>query len=476
MRIRPATAVWIYAAVVAVLLGYFMLDIPVQLNDSLQNILGVRRRTMWDLVLNQFWSAGYLRPLLFAPIKLVFEASGGHYTAWFRGFHVAQMAFTIGLFVALLRVRTWTDAAAAPLALAACVGLHTFAGTIREAFPINGYLTVIDCCLAAALVAAARPRWWSVPCAVGLLILAALTVESGLLVWVVLIAGFIAGWRGVPRWGVVLATLCVVAYFVTRFAALNTSMPGLSERSTGFGLQILEPAQIIERFGDNPWPLYAYNVGASVGSVLFAEPRAGVFWVVRDVLSRDVEPWTIVNLVACASLTAFIIWFVASGTERWRRWELGHNDQLVAVFVAVLGANAVMNYVYTKDVIMSPAGVFFALAGYAAIRECVGRLEHVSFGALGARRAASVCLLICATAWGIKAAGVHFSLRHIARDVRMEWAFVDEWQVKQEITITDPRDRAIVEVLRADALWRRPALPRIDIPWPWPGEWFDTSQ
>ena len=473
MRLGPAIATWMYATVVVLLLGYFMLDIPVQLTDSLLNIFSVRQRTLWDLVVNNLWSANYMRPLVFAPIDLVYEISGGHYTAWFRGLHVTQLAIAIGLFVALLRVRTWTDAAVAPLALASCVGLHTFAGTIREAFPVNGYLTAVDCCLAVAVVAAARPRWWSAACAIGLLLLASLTVESGLLVWVVLVAGFAVGWRGVPRWGIVLATVYVAAYFVARFAWLDIGTPGFEERSTGFGLQILEPAQVIARFGGNPWTLHAYNVAASVGSVLFAEPRAGVFWIVRALRFGPLEPWAIVNVVACSSLTGFIAWFVATGKDRWQRWDLGHDDRLVFVFAAVLIANSSMAYVYTEDVIMSPAGVFFALAGYAAIREWVRRCP---LRAPRAALVASLSVAVCAAAWGIKSAGVHYSLRDSASEVRWKWSYVDEWLVAQDVTIDDPGERAIKNALEADALWRRPGRPQIVIDWPWPGEWFDTSQ
>ena len=38
------------------------------------------------------------------------------------------------------------------------------------------------------------------------------------------------------------------------------------------------------------------------------------------------------------------------------------DDQLVAVFVAVTLANAAISYTYTKDVILSPAGIFYAAA------------------------------------------------------------------------------------------------------------------
>ncbi|MEQ1912515.1 MAG: hypothetical protein ABMA15_27095 [Vicinamibacterales bacterium] len=472
-QVSPRMAVCVYAAVVVALLAYFMLDIPVQLADSFQNILAVRRRSLTEIIINNLWSTGYLRPLLFAPIKIVYELSGEHYSAWFRGVHVAQLAVTVGLFVALLRVRSWTDAAAAPLALAVCVSLHTFAGTIREAFPINTFLTIVDACLLAALIASSRPRWWSTPVALIVLVFAALTVESGLLVWVVLVAAFAAGWRGVSRAGVAMATASVAAYFVARFSVFHVSVPSMFERSTGFGLQVLEPAEIAARFGANPWPLHAYNVATSIASVLFAEPRGGVFWIVREVLALDLVPWTIVNLVACTGLTALIIRDVVTRRDRWRRWDLEDGDRLIVVFASVLVANAAMNYVYTKSVVMSPAGVFFGLAGYAAIRRWVAGMP-----ALPPRSAlvASLCLAVLATAWGIKAMGIHYNLWYSARQIRDQWAYVDDWLVRQHVELTGMPEREVKDALQADALWRRPARPRVELDGRWPAEWFDAAQ
>ena len=47
-------------------------------------------------------------------------------------------------------------AAAVPLGLAALLGIHTFAGTVREAFPINTFMTILICCFAAADLAWTR--------------------------------------------------------------------------------------------------------------------------------------------------------------------------------------------------------------------------------------------------------------------------------------------------------------------------------
>jgi hypothetical protein len=471
MKLSPGRAVWLYAAVVVFLIACFLVDIPVQLSDSLQNIFAVDRRTLRELVVNNLWANGYLRPLLFVPIRLAYLASDGDYTQWFRGVHAVQLALTIAAMVAALRVRTWPQAASAPLALAVLLSIHTFADTIRESFPVNAYLTIVLCCLLTVLLARLPHRWWSDVAAFLLLAVAAFSVESGLLVGVIVVAGYAAGWRGVSRWGVAANVAGVAGYLVVRYLVFDVGTPGLEERATGFGLAVLELEEVQARFGANPFPLFAYNVLASIGSVLFAEPRAGVFAVARDLTRGRVEPWVAVNLVACTSATVLLVAHVVIGWTQWRRWQLSDADRMVAVFIAVLGGNAAMNLVYTKDVIMSPAGALFGLAAAGALAV---RLE--GSGPVRRPRATAALIGVIALAWGIKTLGVHYSLRDSAHATRKAWAYADSWLEAQEVSLASPRERAIKDALMADALWRRPASPRIQIHWRWPGNWFDTTQ
>jgi hypothetical protein len=83
---------------------------------------------------------------------------------------------------------------------------------------------------------------------------------------------------------------------------------------------------------------------------------------------------------------------------------------------------------------------------------------------------------VLALTWGIKMLGVHYSLRDSAHATRKAWAYADSWLENQEVSLASPRERAIKDALMADALWRRPASPRIQIHWRWPGNWFDTTQ
>ena len=85
-------AAWLsygYALVVGLAMGHFLLGLPIQLTDSFGNML--KLSGSWgDLLYGEFTQNAYLRPLLWANLKLVYDLSGGDYFAWFRGVHVVR--------------------------------------------------------------------------------------------------------------------------------------------------------------------------------------------------------------------------------------------------------------------------------------------------------------------------------------------------------------------------------------------------
>jgi hypothetical protein len=113
--------------------------------------------------------------------------------------------------------------------------------------------------------------------------LAALTLESGLLVWVVIAAAWLTGMPGASRRAVTGATVLLAAYAVVRFGMFNTGLPTIEERSTGFLLGMLSPEQVRARFGENLIVLHLYNFVSSALSVLLSEPRSGVWAFVRAI-------------------------------------------------------------------------------------------------------------------------------------------------------------------------------------------------
>ena len=434
-----------------------------QVSDSLNNLVEASQGSLYDLVYNQFFQRGYLRPFLWGLIRVVADLSQGHYFEWFRGWHVAQVVVLSGLFVALLRVRRAVDAAVVPLGLAALVGLHTFSGTIREAFPINTFMTILLCCFAAAWLALGTPRWWRDVAAALLLVFAALTVETGLLVGVIFVVAWLAGARGLSRTGVAVQVALVAGYFVLRFVVLGVGAPGLEERASGFGFGVLDRDQVAARFGANPLPFYAYNVAVSLLSLVASEPSGGVFSVTQRVLAGEATAINVVNVGASVLGTALIAAYLWTRRREWLARRFTPDDQLVAIFVAVAAANIVMCYAYTKDVILSPAGIFYALALAVAARHFIERASMTA----GRTAVASVVLVLLSAGWGYRAIAAAIDLRHAGNVVRVEWAYVDRWLEREHLTPTTDEGRAIVRQLQEDAIWNHPARPTLA------GDWLD---
>lgn len=456
-----------YGLVVSAVLSFFLLGLVIQVSDSFGNLLAIQKPTLGELVRDQLSQHAYLRPLLWAQIKIVYEWSGGDYYAWFRGLHVAQVCVLIALCVRLMRPTTALDLALVPLSLAVLVGAHTFGPLLREAHPINSYLTIVIACVVAANLAfQARSRWYTDTLAIVLFVGATLTVESGILVWVVCAAAYALGARGLSRPAVAVMTMCLVAYVAIRMFVLDVGTPALAERASGFGFRALEPAELIARFEGRAWTFYLYNVFSSLATVLFSEPKGGVWRFVFEVSARNVHPWTMVSVLSSTAATGLVAWFVWTRRARVRVWTFEGNDRIVGVFVAVLAANALVSFPYTKNVIMSPAGVFFSLAVFAAARQWFER-------AAASRVVATVVIFAVLTCgWAYRVAGNHYNLRRTAAEQRAVWVTVDTWLDRQRIALVSPEAQALRDALRADALRNHPTPYQPASAWM---RWFDID-
>lgn len=449
-----------YALIAGLALGHFLLGLPVQLTDSFGNML--KLSASWsELMYGEFTQHAYLRPLLWAHLKLAYDLSGGDYFMWFRGVHAVQVLILVLLYVALVRPRTLLDAALLPFGLAVLIGMHTFAGTVREAFPINTFMTVLILCFGAALVALAPYRWWNDVLAVLLFAVAALTVETGLIVWVIFVGAALVGARGVSRAGLLGLVALLAAYFYVRFAVFSVGSPGLVERSSGFGFGVLDPDALVARFGGNPIPFYLYNVVTSAVSVLVSEPTAGVFRVTSAVLRGDVDIAMILNLIATASVTVIISVFAWRRRQAWVSRQFDRDDRLIALFAMILAANAVISYPYTKDVIMSPAGAFFAVAAFVALRNLLPALpDRLGRGTTAMAVAAA---LVVGGAWAVRIIGTHLNLRTGAYVERNEWVYAESSLAEEGVVLSDS-DRRLLHRLRDDAIFVHPPPPPLEPP------------
>jgi hypothetical protein len=277
-----------------------------------------------------------------------------------------------------------------------------------------------------------------------------LTVESGVLVAVAAVGARLAGLRGISQKGAGALVLALAAYVATRFVVLDAGMPSLSERASGFGFRMLEPGELVARFGSSPLPFYLANVVASLATVLFAEPRAGVWYAAQGVAAGQWWPaWLWINVAASVVATGLVL---AAAPVAWGRWRAAKADwhvRLLLVAMAVLGANAVVSFGYTKDVIMSTGGVCFALAVYAAT-------AILLTGPRPAARTVYAAVALGLALWTVRVAALPLRLEMQAGRVRQEWRDVDGWLERQHIAAATPEARALVTRLRRSALRTRP--------------------
>jgi hypothetical protein len=275
-----------------------------------------------------------------------------------------------------------------------------------------------------------------------------LTLESGLLVWVIAASAWAVGWRGISARGLALMTVLLCGYLYLRFVYLATGVPALEERSSGFLFDVLDPPELERRFGANPLVFYAYNVASSAGSVLFSEPQAGVFVAAREWLAgaRPEAPRVYLPVLTSVVTTALLAW-VAIRKLTTRSWD--DTGRLIAIFAAVLAASAMLSYAYTKDEIMSTAGVFYALAAFGAIREVLPSAVRLR-PPLGI--AVALLLGVLSVGWTIRSAGLHYALRSQAAKHQIDWVSLPGGWQRGGRWPEDPMEQRLIMQLRSDAI------------------------
>lgn len=434
---------------------------PIQVDDSLDTIV---RSAGFDSVRDAFVdgmhnSKTILRPLKQAQTKLLLDLGdrlGNHHAA-FRGYHALLATLLVVLFTSLAGARSWPGVAALAFALAVLIGMPTFTGLLREAYPVNHFLLVAIYGLALLAIARSRGGWVADVAAVVVFVAATLTLESGILLLPIAVAGYVAGLRGISRWGVAAIVTLTAGYIGLRVGYLGMAGAALGERTTGFGAGMLSSAEQIERFSDNPLPLYVYNIAMAAISVVLSQPETGQWTIVEAWRDGEIPPVFWVAVASSLATTVLIgRYLLARGSAGMRRWR----EPVPFVFLALLASNAIVSYAYAKTEIISLAGVFYALVAFLAMSEL---LQQPLARSRARTLIVAAALAALASGWAVRSAGLHFKLRHGAFDARGGWAAVlppntrDEWP-------QDPRIVALLQRLKDEALTRRnaaaTALPR----------------
>ena len=173
-------------------------------------------------------------------------------------------------------------------------------------------------------------------------------------------------------------------------------------------------------------------------------------------------------MIASFLATCLIGRFMWKRRHAWLRREFERNDQLVALFVLILGANAALSYSYTKDVIVSPAGLFMALAVFAASSDYLADFRARKASAIPA----IVLLTLLSTTWAVRAVGIHAALAETAINYREQWAYFDGHIGAWGLDANDPSAMALKQELQDDAVLRHPVHPPIREQWT---RFFDTD-
>lgn len=448
----------VIAALITIPLADSLYRVPIQVSDSLEPIVvSARADSTMSLLKNSItFSPTTLRPSRYLQARWLLalaENAKVTYTAVFRGVHVMLLVVLVALFLLAARVRDWTDLAAFSVAFLVLLGIHTFAAMLFEAFPVNHYAEVGACALAVFVLAQRAARWY-VPIAACALLLAALSViESGAMVWLTVVCCAAAGMPGIRRSTVISTTVLFGAYLLARHQ-LGIVSPGVGGHGSGYGATFYSAEELAQRFGAHPAGFMLYNVVGGLASLLFAEPRNGVYSLLISWRTGEIHPVVMTNVLSSLATTILLVWYAARYV-RTPRADWSEADRAFAAAAVVLVANAALTAVYIKDEIISVGGLFYAVCTFIAVRALVGSLPQRR---LAAAWAVSLFLAADAALWGFRVAGVHYQLRYDAFKTRNDWVEVlredkrDDWP-------HDTRELAVTQRLRAEAIERRTTSP-----------------
>jgi hypothetical protein len=395
------------------------------------------------------------RPLFILLVKALYGMAGLH--LWFyKAIVLAQFAAILSVFIILTGPDQPPRVLAALLSLTVLLGLHT-TRILFSFFPLNHHSLVILLVLIAAGIAIA-PRWRHANWVLPLITLAGLMfIEFGLLIPVVLTALMFANAPNATRRSVSGAWIALVIYAVVRLTLTTQTEFPIAHAETGLGFQIVERDDLNRIFANAPWLFWAYNVMATFFTVLFSEPRGGIFYFVQTLLKGNTMNWLWLHVISSAATTILVIWALVKGDFQSPR-----DRQLVWLGGTLVVAGSLLGFLYARDRIGLPVGLGYALLLYVAASRL---LEQPSMNIVS-RSVVSAVLVALLAAWAERDVEAWFQIRDTAWERRVEWTerFV-------ELTGSRRKPTPLLEEMRIDGVTREVIDPRLDPPWMY--TWFE---
>lgn len=450
---KPATLWWWLAmgatAIIATLFGVFIATMPLQLSDMLQNMLAAEQTSWRDTLAPLLHPEARWRPLNAIMLKFFYAISQGHYLLTFKAVNITMVVALLLLIARLMRVTTAVDFAAAVIALYVVVGLNTFYDLVVEGYPLFNHLVPVLATAITANLAYSRGGLLVDVAAILCFIIAVLNAETGFLIPVVLVSAYIIGWRGVSR-----GALAVILVLALGSVGLHVSEFGsgasLITNPSGLGFRRPEPEELQAIFAGHMYLYYIHNVVVSLLSVLFAEPQGGVWHGVSSLMGgRTVSTNRWVEIASSTLLTILIALYAIRRRRAWLSLELDHSDRLVLLALPMLVANGALSFAYLKNIILATAGLFWALAGYAAIRDILDRLTMPDMKRWRAALAV-IAVALLSVAFVLRTMSAHYLMWKEARHSQSAWVTV--YASRDSYIPTTDEGRVLVNNLRNLAL------------------------
>jgi hypothetical protein len=414
----------------------------------------LRDATSWgwqDSIRNAFSRDVEYRPLFTLGVKAAYQIVG--LRLWlYQTLVLLQFAAVLALLIWLFRPMSIHRAIAACVALSCVVGLHS-TRVLFGFWPLNhhsGGLVLLLLATTLALDTRTRARDWIY---FPLTLAALLLLESGLLIAPLLAILWWLEAPGVSARGVLSAVGAVALYLGIRlgFGTVGDSF-GIYT-SSGLGFSDVNPESLRNIFEHAPWLFWSYNVAATLLTVLFSEPRAGVYRFVQSLLRGETPLWQWVQVGSSVLTTAVVIaaLFVARPAS-------SRDRLLLVVGVTLIVFGSALGFLYTRDRIALSAGVGYAVLLYVTVARL---LEDDGLRRRGwMRRLAYGAVAVIGMAWVVRSAETFFQLRDSAWDLHLEWT-----ERYAELGGTTQPQTDVLLALRTAALRSTPEDPRHDPAW-----------